>query len=1402
MNQLQTTYYENPGVYQVELAVQDQFGKWSDSIFGVVTVTPNVAPTAIITMVDDPAGNRFKKLFSASQSSDPDGSISNYFWYVFGSGVFATGVNTEFTFPGPGTYTMGLDVFDDKGARTSASFLVEIPQNAPPVAKIRITNIDHQTRTVSFTAEDSTHDSLSLTYAWDFGDGETSDVVSPVHVYQTDGEQLVNLKVTDSLGQESVAFVQPLISQTPVRMVAEYEAGALLTSAADGDTLYLPTLPASVEFKLKSGEYYVDSRTVSWTTSDGFTEVGPNFTYKYFEAGAHAVTATFQDELGISRTKTVTISHREDACIRSETDSNCALVLSATKGTHSIANPLIQVKIKDSETTGLGTAEMEFTQSGFEKIFDQLDIQNGVVALPTNVLLQTAFDPNLPFQIRVSALVGQEMVGATAPDQVFRTSRVVLKKGGAIPDISLLITESENRISKTLTLTDTPLEIDDLPNSLIRVSGTQSGKTVTGLVSARNDITETYLISPKSSVEDPENTSVIFEDIPAASFSTSSANKMNSMSIQSESITTLNTNPNECLTNGKPCFISQFQSPFSTLFANGLYQSTLKESDNLGTDGTGGTLYKQGVQTVSDENFIRSIDDRFNVRPGERYELECKGHTTRWNSEVLDMPSAETINSYESRQGDAFTAVAALYSVFPEEVREVCGMEAPANCVDLNGQNGGTVSQYRQQWDQFVIGRAPYLADLHVWDNYSASINYDSGKLKASEIGKLSAHQVFTVTATFIRLNSSGSDYLSVNQSNSKVTLKMTYNTAKMRGQFTVADVSKSYQSPFQNGSDLKSKSIFGSVLIPSDWLNYRTEVKITTTEKYKTKLVRLPGLEGRISTASSFACRPVYITPVANIISAAADPNDVNLLKSVPTSFPVEVEKWTNEIGNQEMTKLSWDNFSAQTVVRQQGLLESRSFLNPDATLNPTPLIPSILVRTIGTAAFEKYKTESTFANPSANALFPMELDRDTSNQRNPAFSPLLMNASNQLDPLQIGESNFGIKAKFKVGTRRIRSIENVFLTINGTTITSLLNSPVPVNRQKTFYDLPVVNIPYTSIKSNLPGSSLVQGEKFEIGFSVSYVDIAGNTGQSTSPLTISMLPVWNLKNDVPDSRYSPPISDAAKGTYSNYISAYGSKKLKDYLQKLLEIRTAKSGIPEESFNVYINDGSLPFGSSFKPAHKSHDNGNILDLRPIGNTGQTPEHYDFGKGEARLKDYATLWAHSTYLTVKCGSFQLGSEQRSTCENQFTSIFAINLSVGSTQDELVKTRNRIVKWVNQNGAVFSAISPSSIGASAISYYFSRGAARFSPTCEHMKNTYIFVTNESAPADSCQTTYDGTAWTFQLTQIQIQLLRDGQLPDKRSIPGLIIDSNFRNIYLQFLRNSEIEHFDHFHLEVTN
>lgn len=194
-------YYENPGVYHVELSVQDQFGKWSDSIFGVVTVTENVAPIAIITMENDPAGNRFKKLFSASQSSDSDGSIVNYSWYIFGSGVFATGVNTEFTFPGPGTYTMGLDVYDDKGARTQASYLVEIGEDLLPniIANFEVDDVNPMK--FKFDASRSTDDGAISSFSWKEGTTTLSSASIFEYTFESEGAHTIQLEVTDNGGQ-------------------------------------------------------------------------------------------------------------------------------------------------------------------------------------------------------------------------------------------------------------------------------------------------------------------------------------------------------------------------------------------------------------------------------------------------------------------------------------------------------------------------------------------------------------------------------------------------------------------------------------------------------------------------------------------------------------------------------------------------------------------------------------------------------------------------------------------------------------------------------------------------------------------------------------------------------------------------------------------------------------------------------------------------------------------------------------------------------------------------------------------------------------------------------------------------------------------------------------------------
>ena len=69
---------------------------------------------------------------------------------------------------------------------------------------------------------------------WEFGDGATSDVQNPVHVYTTPGTYLVNLTATNEYGSNTarmastgkcIVALQPLPSSLSVKWARTYPAG-------------------------------------------------------------------------------------------------------------------------------------------------------------------------------------------------------------------------------------------------------------------------------------------------------------------------------------------------------------------------------------------------------------------------------------------------------------------------------------------------------------------------------------------------------------------------------------------------------------------------------------------------------------------------------------------------------------------------------------------------------------------------------------------------------------------------------------------------------------------------------------------------------------------------------------------------------------------------------------------------------------------------------------------------------------------------------------------------------------------------------------------------------------------------------------------------------------------------
>ena len=118
--------FNTAGTYTVILTVQDNT-EATDQASMQVTIAENQVPTASIDM-DTAAGFAPVTVnFSASDSTDPDGSITDYAWN-FGDGTNSGGETAVHTYETPGTYTVTLNVTDDKGGQDSATVQVEIKQ--------------------------------------------------------------------------------------------------------------------------------------------------------------------------------------------------------------------------------------------------------------------------------------------------------------------------------------------------------------------------------------------------------------------------------------------------------------------------------------------------------------------------------------------------------------------------------------------------------------------------------------------------------------------------------------------------------------------------------------------------------------------------------------------------------------------------------------------------------------------------------------------------------------------------------------------------------------------------------------------------------------------------------------------------------------------------------------------------------------------------------------------------------------------------------------------------------------------------------------------------------------------------------------------------------------------------
>jgi len=254
-----THTYENDGDYEVTLVATNECG---DNEFSQ-TLTVSLSPVPSFEVVQMPTGCAAYTLdFESTSTNSPD----SYEWaFEGGDPATSTEANPSVTYAEAGTFDVTLTVTNVSGSNTiTETDFVTILED--PAAQF---SFMENGLSVTFSDESNGAE----TYAWDFGDGNTSLEANPIHQYASEGIYEVALTVTNSCGSNT--STQIINNYTPV--VADFTSD-VASGCAD----------LQVEF---SSEASSNVTSWFWTFEGGTpaTSTEPNPVVTYSQAGQYDV---------------------------------------------------------------------------------------------------------------------------------------------------------------------------------------------------------------------------------------------------------------------------------------------------------------------------------------------------------------------------------------------------------------------------------------------------------------------------------------------------------------------------------------------------------------------------------------------------------------------------------------------------------------------------------------------------------------------------------------------------------------------------------------------------------------------------------------------------------------------------------------------------------------------------------------------------------------------------------------------------------------------------------------------------------------------------------------------------------------------------------------------------------
>lgn len=198
------------------IEVEGQTGSEGFTIFagggGAGTQTPSLTASLVVSHASAPTLETVT--FDASGSLPGDGNFTLYEWDLDGDGTFdnsSESETVEHTYTDDGVVLVRVRITNDLG-ESALSDVHELEiVNRQPTARFE-SNLGAGTEgeLIQFLNLSHDLDGPISSWAWDFGDGTTSNEASPTHIYHDAGSFRVTLSVADNDGASSAIYAQEI----------------------------------------------------------------------------------------------------------------------------------------------------------------------------------------------------------------------------------------------------------------------------------------------------------------------------------------------------------------------------------------------------------------------------------------------------------------------------------------------------------------------------------------------------------------------------------------------------------------------------------------------------------------------------------------------------------------------------------------------------------------------------------------------------------------------------------------------------------------------------------------------------------------------------------------------------------------------------------------------------------------------------------------------------------------------------------------------------------------------------------------------------------------------------------------------------------------------------------------